>query len=311
VGITAVVLEGLTHLPPVWRRRPAVRRMMEGAAAYLLSRAHEDGSIHDQGAPRNYSTSLAVVALARLDRDAYAETIRDGAAWIRSRQCTRETGHDPAEHISFGGFGYGSTLRPDLSNTWHALDALRAAGREESSPVLDRAVVFLRRCQNDTEINDMAKAVGASDAPENRGGAMYIPGHSVSKTRIEGHPSTGSMTAALLAAYLYCGKDPESPPVQGAAGWLGRHWSVEANPRNPGGGQQALYYYYRVLAKALDLYGEERVGGHDWRAELAAAITERQLEDGSWVNPADRFKEGSKPLVTGYCLTALGLCAEE
>ncbi len=44
---------------------------------------------------------------------------------------------------------------------------------------------------------------------------------------------------------------------------------------------------------------------HNWRADLHAALAQRQNANGSWVNPADSFMEGDANLVTAYGLLAL------
>ena len=49
-------------------------------------------------------------------------------------------------------------------------------------------------------------------------------------------------------------------------------------------------------------------GKHDWRQELAAALSSRQKPDGSWVNERRRWMEGDPNLVTAYALLALSYC---
>ena len=78
-------------------------------------------------------------------------------------------------------------------------------------------------------------------------------------------------------------------------------------------GQQGLYYYYHVFAKALDANGERLLVDssgqqHNWRAELVASLNSKQLEDGSFTNAADRWFEGDPNLVTAYVLLALEYC---
>jgi squalene-hopene/tetraprenyl-beta-curcumene cyclase len=74
-----------------------------------------------------------------------------------------------------------------------------------------------------------------------------------------------------------------------------------------------LYYYYHTMAKCLDVLGEDyfvdaKGTKHDWRAELTAALAERQRKDGSWVNDNAHWMEANPHLVTGYALMTLGYC---
>jgi squalene-hopene/tetraprenyl-beta-curcumene cyclase len=111
----------------------------------------------------------------------------------------------------------------------------------------------------------------------------------------------------MVLSYLWCGFDKDDLPVKLAVAWLKKNYSVEKHPNANKNGQQGLYYYYRVMSKALTAYGEPVFAGHPWGRDLAAAIIERQREDGSWSNPEDRWREGDPALVTGYALTALAL----
>ena len=115
------------------------------------------------------------------------------------------------------------------------------------------------------------------------------------------------MTYAGLKSMIYAGLTPDDPRVKAALDYITRNYSLD---ENPGLGQQGLYYYYQTFAKALALLGKPTLidasgKAHDWRAELTAALAKRQGEDGSWVNPADRFMEGDPNLVTAYGLLAL------
>jgi len=44
---------------------------------------------------------------------------------------------------------------------------------------------------------------------------------------------------------------------------------------------------------------------HNWRYELLQQLAQRQREDGSWTNEADRWMEGLPALTTAYSLLAL------
>ena len=115
------------------------------------------------------------------------------------------------------------------------------------------------------------------------------------------------MTYAGFKSLLYAGLTSDDPRVKAAFDWIRSHWSFQ---ENPGLGQQGLYYYYHAMARALHATQQLTItddGGevHDWRAELIDALVQKQKEDGSWVNPEDRWSEGHPELVTIYSILAL------
>jgi squalene-hopene/tetraprenyl-beta-curcumene cyclase len=129
------------------------------------------------------------------------------------------------------------------------------------------------------------------------------------------------MTYALLKTYTLAGVAPQDARVQAAVRWIEQNWSLEENPgadpRLPDETRyQGLYYYYMVLAQALDTAGLDRLrvpagdGGETvelrWRELLAEHLAAAQAEDGSWVNERNgRWWENGKGLCTIYALLAL------
>ena len=65
----------------------------------------------------------------------------------------------------YGGAGYDSKSRPDLSNTQFFLDALKAAGVPKDDPALKKALIFVSRCENlkGKEYNDQPWAGKIND----------------------------------------------------------------------------------------------------------------------------------------------------
>jgi squalene-hopene/tetraprenyl-beta-curcumene cyclase len=127
------------------------------------------------------------------------------------------------------------------------------------------------------------------------------------KTENGGLRSYAAMTYAGLKSMIYAGLAPDDPRVKAAYEYITRHYNLV---ENPGLGQRGLYYYYQTFAKTLALVGKPTLveadgKSHDWRAELVAALAQRQDANGSWVNPADSFMEGDPNLVTAYGLLAL------
>ncbi len=308
VGFSCLVLQAWNNAPTdVKKANPEFAALMSKTANYIASQQNpEYGYIADGPEYHNYSTALAVKALAQFDAKKYSELIKKAVVYLKQLQANSSRKFDPNKHITFGGFGYGSTLRPDLSNTWFALSALSAAGVPSSDAVFQNAIIFVKRCQNSTEVNDQPYA--GTD-----GGSMYLPGNSAAgkeKAR-DGktiHKSYGSMTSAMLSSYLYCGLKKDAKPVQLASKWLGNNFSVTANPGHQKEGQQALFYYYRALSTALSQYGAENFYGHDWKKDLAGELVKTQTKEGYWVNKEARFSENDPVLCTAYALYSLGLC---
>lgn len=313
VGMTAIILDALAAAPAAGKT-DALKTMTDKAAAYLASMQQTEGrfagAIYDPGAPANYCTSLSIVALAAYDKTKYQPVLARAVEWIKQQQCNAAAGYDREKTpVAFGGFGYGSSLRPDLSNTWMALVALRTGGVPVEDAAFQDALIFVRRCQNSTEVNDLKQFAGED------GGAMYLPG---STQGVEGKTadgrkifsSTGSMTSAMLMAYLQCGLNPDARETKLVLAWLDKNWSADKNPNNKNDGQYAVYYYYRALAQALAASGVKTVGAHDWAKEITEALLKRQKPDGSWVNEVKEESEGDPALVTGYALSALAACGK-
>ncbi|MBM4320340.1 MAG: hypothetical protein FJ125_10350, partial [Deltaproteobacteria bacterium] len=151
VGMTAMaVLALLNHL----EGHPWDYAYVQGAIAYLLSKAHADGAIYsevDHGGARHfvktYETSLAAVALVAVwvaAREAgdpeplggeIERAILSARRYLLDVQNIEAQGRnldpdDPTSYVEdsphYGGWGYPSTNRSDLSNTQFAVWALRA-----------------------------------------------------------------------------------------------------------------------------------------------------------------------------------------
>ena len=277
---------------------------------YLLSFRQPDGGIHRPNSTvANYETAIALVALVASNTDgrhddtlAAAQRFLTGIQWDGA-----EAG---AESPTYGGAGYGSHQRPDLSNTAFLIEALRTAGAGEDDPAIQRALVFVSRSQNlEGPHNTLPMATKNPD-----GGFYYTPANGgesqAGETPAGGLRSYGSMTYAGLKSMIYAGVAKDDPRVVAATDWLRRHYTFA---ENPGMGDAGHYYYLHTAAKALDALGEETVRdadgtSHRWREELAAAILSRQQPDGSWVNTNPRWLEGDANLVTSYALLALCRC---
>ena len=268
---------------------------------YLLAHVNEDGSISETNQNRNYNTAVAVTALVATGNDAYADTLAGAQRFLKGLQIDEEDGYE-SDHAYYGGIGYGGDERPDLSNAYMAIEALKATSTDPDDPVWEKALIFVSRSQNNSETNDQAWA-------GNDGGFAYMPGFSPNGG--EGSTASyGGMTAAGLLSLLFAGVDKDDPRIQAAYGWIRENYTLEENP-GADGGTQGLYYYYNVFTKSMAAFGENTlVDGngveHNWRNDVARKLMSLQNEDGSWVNPdSPRWWEGDKNLVTAWSVIAL------
>ncbi|MCX7009281.1 MAG: cycloartenol synthase, partial [Kiritimatiellaeota bacterium] len=219
-----------------------------------------------------------------------------------------------------GGMGYDAETGrayADLSNSYIAFEAmrltqavedLRKSGETRADLDWQAAADFVTRLQ--------AKPAAGNATDANAGGFAYKPGASMAgaTTNAAGEVqlrSYGSMTYAGLLSLIYAEVDRKDPRVQSAILWATRNWSLD---QNPGMGQQGLFYFYNVLAKALATHGADQIaaptGPVNWRAELVKKLIGLQkIEAGTgagfWVNTENRWMEADPLLVTAYTLIAL------
>jgi squalene-hopene/tetraprenyl-beta-curcumene cyclase len=302
-GITALVVTALLRSGQVTPSDPAVTRALTYLEGFIGPKGGLSETQH-----ANYTTAIALVAFHEANRNGrYDHTIKAAQTFLTTMQW--DEGEGKARDDSFyGGAGYGGkNSRPDLSNTAFLMEALRDTGLPPDHPNLQKALVFVSRCQNlKSEFNDQAWASKVND-----GGFIYTAAGGGASMAGEaaggGLRSYASMTYAGLKSMIYAGLEKNDPRVKAALSYISQHYSLD---ENPGLGQQGLYYYYHTFAKTMAVLGEPTLTDaagvkHDWRAELIAALAKRQQPDGSWVNPADRFMEGDPNLVTAYALLAL------
>lgn len=299
---------------------PVSHPKVQKALAYMETMIQPNGGIYAKGsAVENYETSIAVMCFQRANADGkYDETIKKAVAFLKGLQWDEGEGY-ARETEFYGGQGYGAHKRPDASNTSFFMDALEATNEDADSEAIQKALVFMSRCQNlPTEHNTAEWASKAS--ADDTGGYVYSPANGGEtkvddgkRTDVGGLRSYASMTYAGLKSLLYAGVAADDVRVKAAFDWISRHYDLQSNP---GMGQQGLFYYYHVFAKTLAATGKSEIVdnegvAHNWRADLVAQLAEVQKDDGSWINPADRWYEGDPNLVTSYALLALSYCKSE
>jgi squalene-hopene/tetraprenyl-beta-curcumene cyclase len=326
VGFTAMAAAALVGTTPKTQRDQDAA--VTKALAYVAQNQKESGAIFTAPQYTTYETSAAVAAFAIARRPEHRNVQTKGRDFLAQSQITGDE-----TNPSFGGFPYQSKKpqAADLSNLQFAVDALARGELPSDSPVWKRVQTYLKRVQNSSERNPSRLEVREGDEPRtivsgDDGGGTYAPDQSKAgmTKRADGTyelKSYGSMTYALLKCLLLSGVDPKDPRVLAALTWLTNHWTLDRNPgfegdpKGEAAGMQGYYYFLFTGARALALY--EKVTGkplvvrdadgheHDWRREMVEKLLSLQAADGTWVNPQDRWNEGSPVLVTAYAAQAL------
>lgn len=310
IGVTGVVVTGLLQSGTSADDAPAAKGLAYIETLVNVKAGHIAGADPRVGL-QNYVTSVNVMALAAAKRDAkYKPVLGNAADFLKKLQWDDGEGKGPEDDY-YGGAGYDSKSRPDLSNSQFFLDALKDAGVPQDDPAFKKAAVFVSRCQNlKSEFNDRPWAGKIND------GSFIYSAAGGGSTKTSDDPAApltgyGSMTYAGIKSLIYCGLTKDDPRMKAALGWARKSYTVDANPGMPPQlATRGLYYYYHTMAKTLDVLGEDPfvdAAGkpHPWRADLFAALEKRQQPDGSWANETDRWMEGDPALVTGYALMAL------
>lgn len=319
-GITALVVTALLRSKRVTAGEPAVVKGLGFLEKYLGPQGGLSEAPHSV-----YSTSVALMAFQEANKQGrYDSVVKGCQEFLKSSQ------YDEGENKSrtdpnYGGLGYGGgDSRPDLSNTSFMIEALHDSGLPADDPALQKALIFVSRCQNlKSEFNDQPWADKVND-----GGFIYTSGavapppgragrgragetKTDAQTPSGGIRSTAGMTYAGLKSMVYAGLKPDDVRVKAALGYIAKNYTLD---ENPGSGQRGLYYYYLMFARAMAALGQptftDAAGkAHDWKAELTAALAKRQESNGAWVNNDDRFMEGDPNIVTSYSLMALAAAA--
>ncbi len=290
---------------------------LERGFGHLLASVQRDGGIHRTNLV-TYNTSISMMALLAAGREEYRPVILRARRFLIGLQ--GDHGEPGRLDTPFdGGIGYGTKYEhSDMGNTLQALEALYYSrtlvqdNPAEAGQDLNwaAAIRFLQHCQNLPSHNSER---WASDAPENKGGFIYYPGHSMAggtTNAVTGRValrSYGSISYGGLLSYIYADLKRDDPRVAAVHDWLLRNYTLE---ENPGLGLQGLYYYFHTMAKALTAFGVDELRLPDgrkvaWRRELSQRLLDLQQKDGSWANDNGRWWERDPALVTSYAVLAL------
>ena len=315
------------------------------AVAHIKSCVQEDGGIYvvvpgrRGGSYGTYNTAICMTALHYCDPVGSVRILQKAREYVASTQLTGEEGGNN------GGFGYEAASSPraggaDLNNSAWVISAMAlTAGVEESRPVDEK------RADIDWEaalgyVDRMQVKAGAKGAdPDDAGGFLYrLPDRGLPSSTIPAAPqggadarsqisnltsvamqrgggtrpplrSYGSITYSGLLSMLYARVGRDDPRVVSAIDYARRHWTLS---ENPGQGQQGIYFYYTIMARALSLLDVDAlppVKDGDapiaWRDELIEKVLSLQKEDGSWVNDNNRWFENDSVLTTSYAILTL------
>lgn len=314
-GISGIVLTGMLRTGKVGSQDPTMEKGLKYIESLINPKAGHIAGKAPRPQLQNYVTSVNVLALTSADRNSYKAVVADAAKFLRGLQWDEGEGKQPGDDF-YGGAGYDSKSRPDLSNTQLFLDALVAAGISKDDPAFKKARTFVTRCQNmKGEGNDQPWADKIND-----GSFIYsAAGGGQTKTQDKpsddgGLPGYGSMTYAGIKSLIYCGVSKDDPRIKKALEWIRKNYTLDANPGMPEvRAHWGLYYYYHTMAKCLDTLGYDEIEDaagkkHDWRADITATLAKRQQADGSWRNDNAHWMEADPNIVTGYALMALSHC---
>jgi squalene-hopene/tetraprenyl-beta-curcumene cyclase len=313
-GVTGIVVTGMLQTGKVTPDDPTVAKALKFIESLINTKA---GHIAGQDATvqlQNYVTSVNVMALQAANKpEKYKSVVGDAVKFLKKLQWDEEEGKK-ADDDYYGGAGYDSRERPDLSNTQFFLDALKEAGVSSDDPAMKKALLFVSRCQNlKSEFNDRPWAGKIND------GSFIYSAAGGGQTKTTDDPNApltgyGSMTYAGIKSMIYCGVGKDDERYKKALEWIGKNYTVDANPgMPPDRAEWGLYYYYHTMAKTFEVMGltefSDAAGKkHDWKVDLTSALAKRQKSDGSWANAKDRWMEGDPNLVTGYALMTLSHC---
>ena len=306
-------MPALTALP-VWALSTAaikqsnnrtIEQSISNGVAFVLATQRPDGGFYVPKPGRggsglgNYNTSVCLSAL-------FDSGLAPKAALLKARTYIASSQLEGDDTMA-GGFGYDKVSRrryADLSNTSYAMSAMaKTASLEEfrtdgkkADLDWDKALAFVENLMK-TEGPDAGGAAYNERTPQagtetNKAGKVHLRAY-------------GSMTYAAVLSMCSAKLDRGDPRVRQSLEYLNKYWSVE---ENPGMGNQGLYYFYDIMARALSAAGVDTVGDHHWKRELSAKVLSLQKPDGSWANDNNRFWEADPVLCTSFALLVLGLC---
>ncbi len=321
-AVTGLCVAALGGAPAAHKGK--VKPALDKAVAYLLSKLNADGSVGEGPTGtfvKTYATGCAMMGLATVERtDKVADALRGMQAYMKHNQLK--------EGKNIGGTGYGDESPggrkgiANLSTTGFSAEGMHVSGLPQDDEYWQLVVKFVRKCQNNSELNNDPEFVAELKAKNlvvgNDGSLYYAPDPGqqklppkkvADKESIAGY---GSMTYDGIKTYLYAGLKKDSPEVKSAVDWVRKNYSVEVHPGFPFDAaqrqhQRGLYHYFLVMSRALDALGEnpfETFDGkkHNWANEIGEQFVKLVKDSKMWQNENPAWFEGDPVLTTSYVL---------
>ena len=256
------------------------------AIEFIRRNVNDDGSLGlmDSAAPDypNYATGLAVRAMVRAKAAGWEKMV----ACLRAQQFCEENGwhrDDPA----YGAWGMGGGRRRppeaghvDLAMTRYVLEGLAAAGVCPPVPAIERALVYLDRCQN-PDGGFFFSTVNTDTNKAGEDGRRFV--------------SYGTTTADGILALRAAGVADSDPRIARARKWLRDHHrpdrvpGFEEGPRHLWSEGLRFYYAAAVTRAAPGL----------------PVLLPPQHADGSFRNSVNLVKEDDPLIATAFALRVL------
>lgn len=230
----------------------------------------------------NYAAGLAARVAGRLKRDVPA-----WVDYLRGQQFTEENGW-MRDNPAYGAWGMGGEKRTppdaghvDLAMTRYVIEGLAASGIAASDPAMQKALVYLDRCQNP----DGGFFFSTVNLDTNKAGEAS------GKYR-----SYGTTTCDGLIAMRAAGVPANDPRIERARAWLKKNHLEERapgfdiEPARMGWSEGLRFYYAAAITRAMP--------------ELTV-ILPAQRSDGSFANTNKLVKEDDPLLATAFAVRVL------
>jgi hypothetical protein len=278
-SLTPFVLDALLDLD----ERP---KGVAGAIDFIRRNVNQDGSLGlmDSIVPDypNYATGLGVRALVRAKVQGWENMV----ACLRAQQFCEENGWH-RDHPSYGAWGMGGGRRRppepghvDLAMTRYVLEGLAAAGVRPPDPALERAQVFLERCQNP----DGGFFFSTVNTDTNKAGEDG-----------ERYRSYGTATADGIVALDAVGAAGDDARIKRARKWLREHHQ----PNRVAGFQDGPRYLW---SEGLRFYYAAAIVR---AAPGLPVLLPPQRADGSFRNSVNLVKEDDPLIATAFAVRVL------
>ena len=195
-GITGIIITGLLKTGKLPSDDPMISKGLTYIEGLINTKSGHIAGLDPRVQLQNYVTSVNVMALSAANKDSYKAVVGNAAKFLKQLQWDESEGKNPKDDY-YGGAGYDSKSRPDLSNTAFYLDALVAAGVAKDDPAFKKAMVFVSRCQNlKSENNDQPWAGKIND-----GSFIYSAAEGGAVRNADGPEKDGSMPGYASMTY--------------------------------------------------------------------------------------------------------------